>query len=78
MPSANPAVRFPGIPLESGRPVRVRGLWRPHRVRPKRRFTWYQAWFPLSAAPMSALLRSEAGVEAANCLSDVAFVDHKT
>ena len=65
-------------PLESGRLIRVRGLWRPHRVRLKRRFDRYQAWFSLSAAAMSALLRREAGVEAANCLSDVAFVDHKT
>jgi hypothetical protein len=69
---------FRGPPLESGRLVRVRGLWRPHRVRLKPRFNWYQAWFSRSAAPMSTLLRGEAGVEAANCLSDVAFVDHKT
>ena len=69
---------FRGSPLESGRLVRVPGFWRPHRVRLKRRFNWYQAWFSLSAAAMNILLRGEAGVEAANCLSDVAFVDHKT
>ena len=78
MPSANLAVRLPGSPLQFRRLVCVRGLWRPHRVRLKRRFNWYQAWFSLSAAAMSILLRGEAGVEAANCLSDVAFVDHKT
>ena len=69
---------FRGSPLESGRLLRVRGLWRPHRVRLKRRFNRYQACFSLSAASMTTLLRGEAGVEAANCLSDVAFVDHKT
>ena len=69
---------FQGSPLESGRLVRVRGLWRPHRVRLKRRFNGDQAWFSLFAAPISTLLPGEAGVEAANCLSDVAFVDHKT